>query len=314
MSFLQGIVNDLRTKRLWPVAIALIAGIVAVPGLLSKTAKSETPPIAQNGSSSGVSDAPAISVSDALSHTKLTGHAHNPFLQQVTTTTAATTPGSTASTGTGSSSSGLTVPGSTSTVPAGGTGVPSSPTTGPTTTTTTTTTSTQTETPPELTSTQAYDVAFSITNASGGFDTIDPVERLRILPSGSQRRMIELGVLAGGNRVLFAVEPGTVLSGPGVCTPGPLDCEILSLAQGQEENLSQQLATGVTAIGTFAVTGITKVNYPSAAAADQARRQVSAAGTRLLAKSALSALPLFQYDPARGTVVDLRNLTVGGGN
>jgi hypothetical protein len=314
MSFLQDILNDLRTKRLWPIAIALIAGIIAVPVLLSKTAKSAPPNIAQNGSSSGASDTPAISVSDALPHTKLAGHARNPFVQQSAAPgTTATTPGSTGTTTTGGGSSGLTVPGSTSTVPTGGTSGSTSPSSSPTTTTTTTTTtSTQTPTPPELTATQAYDVAFSITNPSGGFDTIDPVERLSILPSGKQARLIELGVLRGGNKVLFAVEPGTVLSGPGVCTPGPLDCEILALTQGSAEDLSQKTASGVSPIGTFAVTAITKITYPSAATAAEARRRVSDAGSKLLAKSNLGALSLFEYQPDHGTVVDLRNLTVGG--
>jgi hypothetical protein len=316
MSLLQNILNDLRTKRLWPVVIGLIAGIVAVPVLLSKTAKSESAPIAQNGSSPGVADTPAISVSNALPHTKLTGHAHDPFIQNVPTTTAPTSaPGGTSTAGSGAS--GLTVPGSTSasTSPTGGTATPTSPSTSPgttTTTTTTTTTSTPTETPPELTATQVYNVSFSITNQSGGFNTIDPVQRLSVLPSGKQRQMVELGVLQGGKRVLFAVEPGTVLSGPGTCTPGPLDCEILSLAEGQNEDVAKKVSGGVVPIGTFAVTGITKANYASVAAANEARRKESEAGRDLLATSTLSAVSLFEYKPNLGVVVDLRNLTVGG--
>ncbi len=62
----------------------------------------------------------------------------------------------------------------------------------------------------------------------------------------------------------------------------------------------------------FAVTGIQADQYPSAAAADRARRTVSAFGNRLINKSTLNALSLFPYQPSLGAVVDLRNVTIGG--
>ena len=119
-------------------------------------------------------------------------------------------------------------------------------------------------------------------------------------------------MLKGGQRVLFVVQPGAVLSGPGICTPGPIDCQILSLAQGQTEQLSVQSPTGLVTIALFSVTGISVDEHSTAAAADKARRAVSAAGLNLLNRSTLSALSLFQYEPSIGAVVDLRNLTVGG--
>jgi hypothetical protein len=136
---------------------------------------------------------------------------------------------------------------------------------------------------------------------------IDPLERLSPLPSAGQPLVVELGVLQGGHRVLFAVQPGTVVSGPGACTPGPIDCEILSVAQDQVETVS----SGSTAV-SFAVTGITAQQHPSTAAANAARQAVDRAGRDLLSNSPLSALSLFQYQPQIGAVVDLRNLTVGG--
>jgi hypothetical protein len=166
--------------------------------------------------------------------------------------------------------------------------------------------------PSGLTATQAYHVTLAITNSSGGLDTIDPLTRLSVLPNIRQPLLIELGVLQGGNRVLFAVQPGTVVSGPGTCTPGPVDCEILSLGQDQTEQLSVETPSGPSQVALFAVTGITADQYSSAAAAGQARRASSAAGRNLLAQSTLSALSLFQYEPSLGVVVDLRNLTVGG--
>jgi hypothetical protein len=151
----------------------------------------------------------------------------------------------------------------------------------------------------------------AITNSAGGLNTIDPLERLSILPSAQQPLLIELGVLKGGHRVLFAVEPGTVVGGPGSCTPGPIDCEILSLGQDQTEALGVQSPTGPVGVVLFAVTGVTAGTYSSAAAADKARRAESPAGRKLLDASTLDALSLFQYEPSVGAVVDLRNLTAG---
>jgi hypothetical protein len=155
-------------------------------------------------------------------------------------------------------------------------------------------------------------VSLAITNSNGGVNTIDPLERLSTLPGVQQPLLVELGVLQGGKQVLFAVEPGAAVGGPGTCTPGPIDCEVLSLSPGQTEGVSKQTATGLTGVADFAVNSISAVDHPTVAAADQARRKASEIGRELLANTTLSAVSLFQYDPNVGAVVDLRNLTVGG--
>ena len=124
--------------------------------------------------------------------------------------------------------------------------------------------------------------------------------------------LVELGVLQGGHSVLFVVEPGTVVSGAGTCTPGPIDCEILSLNPGQTEGISKQTASGSTPVALFSVNSISADQFPSAAAANKARETASDVGRQLLNRTPLSSISLFQYDPSVGAVVDLRNLTVGG--
>jgi len=108
------------------------------------------------------------------------------------------------------------------------------------------------------------------------------------------------------------VEPGTVVSGAGTCTPGPIDCEILSLNPGQTEGISKQTASGSTPVALFSVNSISADQFPSAAAANKARETASDVGRQLLNRTPLSSISLFQYDPSVGAVVDLRNLTVGG--
>jgi hypothetical protein len=322
MAFLRGIVAEMRTKKLWPVAAALIAAIVAVPIALSKSSSSHTPVAqASPGTPPPANPIPALNVQSTPGQSKLTGHARNPFRQQGVTTSSSTTPaGSVTATSTATASSSATgntpSTGGVSTSSVASSGSPSAGS--PTTSTTPTVVIPKGNTkpaPPGLAANQAYDVAFAITNDSGGFDTTDPLVRLSVIPSQQQALLVELGVLKGGRRVLFAVQPGTIVNGPGTCTPGPIDCQILSLGANQTEVLSAQTPAGNTVqVADFAVTGISAKGYSSAAAAAQARSAASAAGRKLVNSSTLSALSLFQYEPSLGAVVDLRNLTVGGGS
>jgi hypothetical protein len=320
MSFLENIWQDLKSRKLLPVAAVLLVAIIAVPIVL--TSSSSTPAPAAPSSPSGVAAAglPAVSETPIPSRAPK-GHARDPFApasgagggqsKTSTTTTSTTSPAGTSTTSStgsqGSSSTGTTT--STTTTPTGGTS-PNSPSGGATGSTGSTG---PTPKPKPTTSTlsgdQSYDVSLAVTNTSGGINTINPLERLSLLPSPNEPMLVELGVLKGGSRVLFAVQPGSVLSGPGSCVPGPVDCQILSVAQNQTESLSLQTASGTNRVAMFAVTAIKTVKHASSSAAMKARQQESAAGRQVLDHSDLSALGLFRYEPSVGAVVDLRNLT-----
>jgi hypothetical protein len=316
MTALQNLISELREKRLWPVAVALIVALIAVPVLLSSSsgpvALAPPPPVA--GASASVPAVPAVSVTTTPSNARVTGPSRNPFTQQ-RKASAVGTSGSGSATTTKPATGAKRSTGSTAskgTTTSGGAGA--GKTTASTTTTSTTTTPTATPNPTStaLTAKQSYHVTFAITNSAGGLDTIDPLERLSILPSTQLPLLVELGVVQGGDRVLFVVQPGTVVRGPGACIPGPIDCEILSLAPNQMEVLSKRFTTGVVPVAAFAVTAINTDQHSSAAAADKARQQASAAGRRMLSESTLNALTLFQYKDSLGAVVDLRNLAAGG--
>lgn len=316
-AFLRKVLGALREKRLWPVALALVVAIVAVPVALSKSSTGNPLPAGPQSvpPPSHAASLPAISEQPTPSQSRLSGPARNPFAQQgsskssATTTATTTTAATTGTTGaTGASGSQSTATGGSSTT---GGASPTSSTTAPAPTSITHSAQPK-PAPTGLSATESYDVTLAITNASGGLDTIDSVERLSVLPSDQIPMLVELGVLQGGQRVLFAVQPGTVVNGPGVCTPGPIDCEVLSLAQDQTEGMSRQTSAGVIQGPLFAVTGITADKHSSTAAANQARRAEDPSGRRLLDGSSLTALPLFEYDPRLGVVVDLRNLTIGG--
>jgi hypothetical protein len=259
-----------------------------------------------------------VTVSGLPGHSRLKGRAHNPFIQPKlksgssggsTLTTPTTTTGGSGGTGTtGSGGTTTTGSGGTTTTPTGGGTTPSGGSGGP---------PIVPSHPPKpapsgLSSTEAYDVTISITNSRHGVNKISALERLATLPSAQQPQLVELGVLKGGRRVLFAVQPGTSLGGPGTCTPGPIDCQVVSLGVDQIESISRKTSTGLVPLAMFAVTAISAHHYSSTRQADNARSAVSPVGRRLLSHSTASALNLFPYKPGLGAIVDLRNLSIGG--
>jgi hypothetical protein len=321
MSFFPNLIKELRDRKLWPIAIGLIVALVAVPVLLSKKTSTDlvTPQPTGGLPYSTGTTLPAISVQTTSASSKLPGNGRNPFTPQhiattATTTTAATITPVTTSSGSGSSGTGSTgSTGSTGGSSGGGSGVSSTPAPSSSTPAPAPSKPAPKPGPPSLTATQSYQVSLAISGkASGNLNTIDPLERLSILPSPQEPLLVEYGVLQGGHQVVFAVQPGAAVSGPGTCTPGPIDCEVLTLSPGQTEAVSKQTPTGSTPVADFQVNSITAAQHPSAAAADQARRNASEVGRKLLVESSYTALSLFQYDPSVGAIVDLRNLTVGG--
>jgi hypothetical protein len=323
MSVLTNMIKELRDRKLWPIAIGLIVALVAVPVLLSKKAPTNLVVQQPTGGlpySTG-STLPAISVQTTPGSSKLAGRGRNPFTPQGGATTATTASTTSTTSTTPSATTGSTGSTGTTSTPSSGGGSSSTPaTTAPATTPAPSTPASPAvpskpapaPAPTGLTAKQSYRVAVAITTSGGGLNTIDPLQRLSVLPSPQQPLLVELGVLQGGKQVLFAVEPGAAVSGHGACTPGPIDCEIIALSPGQTEGVSKQTPTGSTPVALFSVNSISAVDHPTVAAANAARTAADEVGRQLLANSPLSGNGLFQYDPNVGAVVDLRNLTVGG--
>jgi hypothetical protein len=329
MSVINNLISDLREKRLWPVAVALILALIAVPVLLSSGGNSNVP-VAQvppvPAAPASVPALPAVTVTPVPSNARLSGRQRDPFIQQVkvhsTTSSSGTSKSSAAAGGSSASSTGSSAsPGGSSgsssgSTGSGSTGTPTTPSTSTSTTPQTSTTPTPTTTtapaPSGLTATQAYHVALSLTNPTGRAYAINNVERLTVLPSEQQPLLFELGVLKGGHRVLFAVAPGTVLRGPGACLPAARDCEILSLAPNQIEAFAMTEPNGRLAGALIAVTAIKADGFASSTAANKARLAESAVGRRLLKAAKLGALSQVRYQPSLGAVVDLRARAAAG--
>jgi hypothetical protein len=317
LAFVSQLIDDLRTRRLWPIAAALLVALVAVPVLLSNSGSSPAVGSQAQPPAPAATALPAVSVQGAAAHVRLSGHGRDPFAQQslpraVTTTATSLSSGAT---GTAASSSSTTTSiGSQSSTQSSTQSVSSATGAGtPATGTTRAAKPTPAAPGPGLRGTETYDVVFAITDGAGNFHTVSSLRRMSVIPSLASPALVELGVLQGGRRVLFAVQRGTLLRGPGSCVPGRLDCEILSLAPGQVEAIARRGANNSVSVHELSVARIAIVHHASVAAADAVRRSASAAGRKVLAASGSSALSLFRYDVARGVIIDLRNLHVAAG-
>jgi hypothetical protein len=229
--------HDLREKRLWPVALLLLAGLVAVPVLLAKPAEDpgpppalETPAVAEkeddgqlaqvkleegdkvaSGSTFGVFDPsnpfkPPKKVVEASKDTSGSGSQAGPADQGAGDDAGSSSGG----TSDGGSSSGGTTPPSSG----GGTTPPSS---GGTPTTT------------------AYKYVVDVTfTANGRTRRIKGMEKLDMLPSQTSPLLIAMGVTADGGNAVFMVDSTLEAAGEGRCKPSGKECAFAYIGPGSE--------------------------------------------------------------------------------
>lgn len=272
MSFFKNVLSDLIEKRLWPVAIALVAALVAVPIVLgggSDDSSAGTPVagLASTPSSSAPSQAEVVSLEEqAAGKVQRKGTLKNPFVQhhQVSTTTtpapsSSTPPSTSSSQGSSSGDS----PSST-----GGTSTPDKPapeTTAPA---------------PAKPSKATYRVNFTF-GEEGAMRTYDNVARLTPLPSSDNPFFVYLGLAEDGKSAVFLVDSAAEASGDGKCTPSHDDCEQIAMKAGDTEFLDLPSGTGGVVEYTLTVKSIKKSTTSQAVAA-KSRARESKAGREVL--------------------------------
>jgi hypothetical protein len=226
--FLLDLWLDLREKRLAPVALLLLAGVIAVPIVLAK--KSEPPPAAPTATTASVAPAAPVVAgqpAEAATDSKLqTFSARDPFeptsapAAAAGTATATGTPTSTTpttTTGTGTTGSGTTTPG-------GGTNGG-----GPTTGTGTTTPETKT-----TLFTYTTDLKFG---SGGSVPTYNGVTRLQLIPDEKAPKIVFLGVTTTGKTAVFLVDSNIgVDTGEGTCRPSADECTFLYLRPDKDHD------------------------------------------------------------------------------
>jgi len=237
--FLLDLWHDLKEKRLWPVAVVLLAGLVAVPVLLAQPADepSTAPPAA-------TAAGPKPDVLKQLAKVKLgddqvgdgstlgSFDPSNPFnppkgaiKKEPGPSTAGPSTGDTAGTPSGGGGGGDAF---TLVPPGGGTpgGVPGvTPDTGDGTTTTTT----------------VYKYVVDLTfKANGHTRRIKGMEKLDMLPNQSAPLLIFMGVTAKGSNAVFLVDSTLKAAGEGKCKPSEAKCAFAYIGAGSEYVFSEE--------------------------------------------------------------------------
>jgi len=222
--------NDLREKRLWPVAVALLIGLVAVPFLLAKPAEEAQPaPLASNPEPAPATAQllPAdLEAAKPLLQTSTLSEfdSKDPFkplraLEKIenaagvaTTTGDDASAGSTDTAATGGDPGGTTDGGDT-----GGTGE---------------------STPPPVTEEKTvytYQAVVQLGTPDGSRRRT--LNRLGILPNASNPMLVFLGVSAGDrDEAVFLVDSTVSQAGEGRCKPSVGTCSFLYLKTSDDQN------------------------------------------------------------------------------
>jgi hypothetical protein len=244
-TFFLDLWQDLRAKRLWPVAVALLAATVAVPVLLSKPAETPAPSTGAT-QASNTDKLPTV----ALDASSVAGSHLNVFDEKNPFSALSDPAATTSATDTGSTGSGATLPtggglpgtsGSTTGTGSTGTGSSSGGTSG-------SGTGTQPPVGPDGKPVEpgvhyfAYsaDVRFG---TRGHLKTYKAIHDLDLLPSGESPIVAFMGVKDGDTAVFFIADPAFRADGEGECVPDADNCMFLYLkkdADKNEETLSAQ--------------------------------------------------------------------------
>jgi hypothetical protein len=256
-TFLLDLWQDLRAKRLWPVAVALVVATLAVPLVLSKSPSAPAPPTG-GGPATGASKLPTVALDASsvdTSHLEAFGQ-KNPFAANsdkpvtIGAPTGPTTPAATAgkAAGTGSTTSSTTAAGtstpssSSSSSSSGGSG--SSSTAGP---------DGKPVSPGVHYFTYTADVRFGLRRH---VKTYKGISELDVLPDGNSPIVAFMGVKNGNTAMFFIADPAFHADGEGHCQPSHSNCMFVYLKTDSAHNEETLSAQGGQVEYTLVLTGL----------------------------------------------------------
>ena len=284
---LRSLWDELRERRLWPLALGLVVAIVAIPIIVSKPAKKATPPVPPASATGSASPAaafqPVVSTEGRKSseiHKNLRRFpSKNPFTPQglnlsSTSGTASPTSSTTSTTSGSSGSTTASAGGSSSTTTSGGSS-------GSTTTPTTTSPSTTSKT---FYYTYTVDVKFGKT----GQEDKKTLTEFRALPGSDNPVVVFMGVRPDAETAVFLVSADASTKGDGKCKPSDTACTFLYLKKGDKETIEATNADQSITDYTLKLldVNIKRTDAPNKASASKrsratSRRQARARFTRI---------------------------------
>jgi hypothetical protein len=289
--FILDLVHDLRMRKLWPVAVVLVAALVAVPLLLKKSP--HTQPAPTTATPTTAADAKPVV---ALAPTTTVGSNlrvfdnKNPFKPNLPKAKAASTAGTgaTGSSGATSGSGGSSGSGSGGSTDNSGSGGG---------------TNSGGTTPKTTAYTYTVDLKFGKRDATR---THHNVQKLDLLPSSSNPLIVFMGVNTDADTAIFLIDTSLKASGEGDCKPSPDVCSFLYLkldSQSDTEDLLAENADGTGTEYTLQLLDINKVKVADLASASaKPTKQEAADARRLRNKPGTPFHFLFKLpQPADGT-------------
>jgi hypothetical protein len=296
MSAFTNLWRQLVQRRLWPVAILLVAALAAVPLALAKEPDPAAPAPAVASKDSGDSALavqPIVaqaSVADQTKRRSVLGTRKNPF---------GLPPDESAGSGPAPNSNGSTTaqePTSPTTTGSGGT----VPTSGGSTTPSTPTPTTDTTPEPTPKTYAVHELTVRFGDAASGGLARSSLKRLQPLPSAADPVLIYLGVLRDGKTAVFLVDHGVSAVGDGDCRPSPAECETVRMKAGDTEFFDVVDESG--SVSAQYQLDLVKIHRSTTTSATRA--QVSSkAGQRLLkARVAASGPTGYRWDAAAGAL------------
>jgi hypothetical protein len=272
VTLLRNIVADLVEKRLWPVAVVLLAALVGVPLVLGSGREPDPvpPPAAAAGGQQG--EPAAIVATEATGRRDADGPRHDPFRRRSKPTT--TTPD-----GGGGTASATTAGG-------GGTGGAGAPSDGaPAGARTTAGAGRPDEDTAPSRDVWRVDVRFG---RDGDVRARNDLPRLSPLPDEDDPFLIFLGVQADGRTALFLVSSDAEVTGDGRCLPSRSACERVEMRAGQTVFFDVATEEGRTVQYELDLVRIVRETKADPAVARAARARESAAGRRVLRRAVRS--------------------------
>ena len=295
--------RQLMERRLWPLALLLLAGLAAVPLLLAKDG-AEAPAPAGPISSAPAPAAgtqPVVSVSDAGAleeRRKVLGAAKDPFRPvpvapsndaDVASVATVEPPEGSGSAG----SSGPSLP--TPTAPSGGgapAGLPSPPSPAPVVTE-----------PSGATATYSmYALRVRFGDATADKQPATVLKRLQPMPSRKQTALVYLGLTKDRKSAVFLTDAATRVSGDGRCEPRPDDCNTVRLRMG-ETALVDVLDGEGDVVRQYRLRAVKVLQaLTSDPRVAKAVKDAEARGGRKALDARLGRVGRWRYDAGRGTL------------
>lgn len=296
MNVLNDTWRGLVERRLWPVALLLLAAAASIPFLIAK----DDPPAPASvvaPAASSETDGPAQSIVAVASSAQrevgrdVVGSRKDPFRPAVAAKKAApvqtSDAGGTATAPTTEPSSG----GGGSSAPAPSTGggmTPTNPGIG------------ITPDPGKVYEIAALAVRFGET--TGGRE-VTTLRRLKALPSVSEPVLIYLGLKRDNKTAVFMVDNGAVVQGDGLCKPSFQNCQTIQIEVGETEFID--VADGDQTVQyQLDVLKVRRKRTTSAAAARRARLATASGGKTVL-RERWNRLGRWRYDESSGHVGEI---------